>query len=538
MVKGTLGNYLHDLGKILYFRDDYALSNLVVLKPNWVTRAISRVLDDKVVEDAKGILEHAQLPSIWSVDDDGLPYEPHLYPVFLRLMERFELSYQIEADMPGEHPTSSLVPLLLPHQPPLELPPWPKNPPEGQSQVEMAYRLDVVPAGIMSRFIVRTHRYTKKLHWREGVMLAYQGHQARVELNPMLREMRLIVQGSLPQNFFTILMHTVDEILARFEGLIVKREIPCICHWEQKAEVPCPRFYRYEDLVHRMLANPPRDTVECPDSFANVSVPQLLYGIHSSTNRQIIKDIQQGEQKFKEIQLGQQEIKLEIWQGFQEVKLEMRQDFQMLGQILVQQSEIIARGFTRQWNLEMQKLEAECPNTFELVRGGDSFFDPRNWVSREYHMYLVCQHPGGPHRVGKGYSVRKSEEWWKTVSPWLKYLVTFLKYGVPLGYAVGAVFDAAQVKPLEDTANLIKEIVDDLPESAILDHEQIDDNRAGSIDHQTVGPALRALYNFLKEVDPKQDWGGLHRILTPDGNIFWLCEEHRKQYEVRPLVLE
>src|SRR5260370_41440592 len=115
----------------------------------------------------------------------------------------------------------------------------------------------------------------------------------------MLRELRLIAQGPLRQNFFSILMHTVDEILARFEGLIVKREIPCICHWEHKNDTPCPRFYRYEDLVRRMLADPPRDTVECPDSFATVSVPQLLYGIHSSTNRTVIKVIEQVDQRFK-----------------------------------------------------------------------------------------------------------------------------------------------------------------------------------------------------------------------------------------------
>jgi hypothetical protein len=55
---------------------------------------------------------------------------------------------------------------------------------------------------------------------------------------------------------------------------------------------------------------------------------------------------------------------------------------------------------------------------------------------------------------------------------------------------------------------------------------------------QAVGPALRAIYNFLKEADAAQFWGGLSKVLTPDGNILWLCETHRKQYEVKPLKLE
>src|SRR6266702_357808 len=348
IAKGSLGNYLHDLGKILYFRDDYVLSNLVVLKPNWVTKAISRVLDDEATSKKQGILLHSDLPRIWAVDEEGQPYESHLYPIFLRLMERFYLSYQIEADSPGDHSTSSLIPQLLPYQPPTGLSMWPKSPPEGQTQVEMVYRFDFLPPGIMSWFIVRTHRFSQDLHWREGVLLAYEGHQARAELNPMQREFRLLIQGPLPQNFFTILMNTMDVILARFEGLKVRREIPCNCHWLREETEPCPHFYRYEELVRRMQAR--RYKVECPESFNEISVPSLLYGIHISTDQQVMEDIQQ----------GQQEIK----QSLKELeKLDV-----ILGK-LNQQSELIARNFTRQWNLEMQKMEAECPNTFFLISG-------------------------------------------------------------------------------------------------------------------------------------------------------------------------
>src|SRR5260370_5090496 len=116
IAKGPLGNYLHDLGKILYFRDDFVLSNLIVLKPNWVAKAISRILDDEATSRKQGILLHSDLPRIWAVDEDGQPYESHLYPIFLRLMERFYLSYQIEADTLGDHSTSSLIPQLLPYQ--------------------------------------------------------------------------------------------------------------------------------------------------------------------------------------------------------------------------------------------------------------------------------------------------------------------------------------------------------------------------------------------------------------------------------------
>jgi hypothetical protein len=58
-----------------------------------------------------------------------------------------------------------------------------------------------------------------------------------------------------------------------------------------------------------------------------------------------------------------------------------------------QRSELIWRELIRQWNVEMQHEELECPNVFILTLGKRKRFDPKNWVSQEYHLYLICQHP-------------------------------------------------------------------------------------------------------------------------------------------------
>ncbi|GHO98808.1 hypothetical protein KSF_088560 [Reticulibacter mediterranei] len=520
IANGTLGNYLHDLGKILYFRDEDLLSDLVVLQPEWVTQAIAQVLDNDVIRQAKGILRHADLPHIWKQDASGRPYERRLYPILFRLMERFELSYQLDSDLPEKSATLSLIPLLLPHQPPIPLLPWPNIPPKDQTQVEMVYRLNFVPAGIMSRFIVRTHRYnTKDLHWREGVILEYEGHQARVELNPMQREIKLLAQGVLPQNFFTVLMNTMDEILARFKGLTIRREIPCICHWQRKADDPCSRNYRYEDLIRRMEAQ--KYTIECPDTLVDVSVPKLLYGIHSSTNDQIIAEIQQNRQ---EIKRQQTELhKLDI-----------------LLEKLDQQSELIGRNFTRQWNLMMAQAEIECPNTFMLLPSNNRPFNPKNWVSQQYQLFLICQHPHQPHPIEHAYSLRQAEEWWVSIHPWLKHLVTFLKFGVPMaGKVLGVALDEVDFKKMQNALGLVEEITKNIPQASSLDSM----DRSTTIpvlrrEQEVTGTALRALHSYLKSVDPNRIWGGLEQMVTPDGHILWLCAKHRQQYEAKPLSLQ
>ena len=172
----VLGGYLHDLGKILYYQDDDVLCDFVVLKPNWLTGAMARVLDDAVTRDQRhGVLDHADFPRIWH------GYDRRLYPVFTRMLERFLISYQLEEPAPGRR--QSMVPLLLPHSPPAELPPWAEVLPD-QPEVRMVFDLDFVPDGIMSWFIVLTHHYSQDLHWREGVRLQYDGHQAACRAQP------------------------------------------------------------------------------------------------------------------------------------------------------------------------------------------------------------------------------------------------------------------------------------------------------------------------------------------------------------------
>src|SRR5258706_15700180 len=104
----------------------------------------------------------------------------------------------------------------------------------------------------------------------------------------------------------------------------------------------------------------------------------------------------------------------DIQQGQREMQQSLKelQKLDIIVEKLNQQSELIGRNFTRQGNLEMKKIEAECPRTFFLLPGSDNIFNPKNWVSQEYLLCLLGQHPSGPHQAGDGYRMRTAEEWW------------------------------------------------------------------------------------------------------------------------------
>jgi internalin A len=41
---------------------------------------------------------------------------------------------------------------------------------------------------------------------------------------------------------------------------------------------------------------------------------------------------------------------------------------------------------------------------------------------------------------------------------------------------------------------------------------------------------LRALRRLLDAKDPQQHWGGLQKVLTPEGHYLWLCKDHAQEY--------
>lgn len=253
----------------------------------------------------------------------------------------------------------------------------------------------------------------------------------------------------------------------------------------------------------------------------------MLYGIHMSTHEQIIADIRRDQQRLVQEQQQVQQALTLLPEMFTTLKG------------LDQLSELIWRQMLRQWNYEMQRIEAECPNIFFLslsTTGKWKRLKPKNWVSQEFLLYLICQHPPGPHPVGEGYSLREAKDWWLTMSPWFNHLMTVLKFALPIGKAIGDIYDATGIGHIQKQIALMEEINTRIPELSKLNSlsEAALDPYLHR-DQQVAGAALRALNQFLIKADASRTWGGLCKIATPDGNILWLCEKHRQEFEAKPL---
>ncbi len=149
---GVLARLMHDLGYIVYYGDDERLKDDVVLQPEWLTKAIGFVLEDRGIQEREGVLPDSHLEDVWLKHSfaDEPRYEPNLYPFFLRLMEKYDVSYRLEDG------TASLIAQHVPQVRP-SLPWLPEEEPKPDlRRLALVCVMDETPPGLVPWMIVRT----------------------------------------------------------------------------------------------------------------------------------------------------------------------------------------------------------------------------------------------------------------------------------------------------------------------------------------------------------------------------------------------
>ena len=225
-----ISGYLHDLGTLLHFQDDPLLKRMLILKNEWGTDAVYKVLDSPIVKKNKGRFSFEDLPEIWKESTyDGKHLE------LIALMQKFKLCYPIP------YQSSYIVPSRLP----VESPPyvWETN-----KNLQLKYKYKFMPKGILTRFIVERHHNIKdqKLVWKTGVVLEKGGTLAEVKEIYDEEEILIKVHGAQRMHLRSVVMEAIDEINRTFTNLKVDKLVPCPC--PSCLEVPKPHFYPLKEL--------------------------------------------------------------------------------------------------------------------------------------------------------------------------------------------------------------------------------------------------------------------------------------------------
>ena len=476
-------NWLHKLGHVLYHTDKNLpeLEDTVVLDAEWLSKRISKVMNSDEVIDGLGILTRATMDRVWC--DEDQPIREHL----LAMMEKFDLSYKTL-----DNKEVSLVVNRLTWQPPGYEDRW--NGLQTADSVSMRFELATIPAGVPGWFIARAHRFSTGLHWRTGALFsdgAEDRHLALLRTDAEKKEINLCVRGVQPINFFAKLEDGLQLTFDRFQGLKIKRYVPCPGHPEEGIE-HCPGEFEYDNLVKALKRK--RNAVECAEEQLPVPLGKLLYGLHVSSAEAMLKDLAEVQRKLlagqEDLRAGQHEL------------LELAQ-----------------RQFLSAYNREKDRDFGECPYVFTLssVSGGKR---SGRLMGERLQLHLYCQAPKCWHPVEKGgvYAIEDSADWLKRMAPYMSKLTGMMKTYIPLAATIGSAVLGPQSAIMAEASKLLPDIE--------TETENILNQYRGEGLSQTEGAALRALREFLHKADKKKYWGGLRRYVSKEGHYYWLCDKH------------
>ncbi|MGH3983836.1 MAG: COR domain-containing protein [Pseudonocardiaceae bacterium] len=483
----TLANLLHDLGHIIYYGEDDGLRDIIVLQHEWLTKAISYVLNDQPTRAAGGVLDHARLKDIWG-RDDAYPTEYH--PYFLRLMEKFDVSHRLP-----EEERKSLVGQLVPYEKPVL--PW-----SGAADVPdtrtlgLVCSMDELPSGLVAWLTVRNHHHSTGLHWRSGVFLEYRRYdsEALFELFGD-RHLMLTVCAPSPDYFFNILRGSLEELVSeRWPGLRYELFVPCPKRLDSR--IQCTGRFKFQTLDRRRQRGDVQiDCRECDELY---DVAQLLTGFAAPALPRLD----------------------EVLNRLDDVAVDLHR-------LRACQAEL-ANGVRNILKVVTTEVD-DCPRLFTFVPVESGWRRAQIW-QRHYRLTLWCEHPDHWHAWPEAtYDANCQEEWFRDAAPYLRLVIKTLRLILPVAKAVaGVVWNEQELGNTKNKIDLMGTIVEKLPPPDIRDDTAIEPQS-----HLTSaqGAGLRALRQLLFELDRSRSFGGLRRFHTQSGDVLWICPKHSREYD-------
>jgi internalin A len=537
----------HTLGYLIHYNYDPTLRDIVILKPDWLAKAISYVLDDETTRKSNGLVKFDYLSQIWShppfLGEVGYPKE--LHSVFLRLMERFDLSYKVVLDPAASvESTTSLIAQLVPDNRPTQLPDWGEEPATGDRQQSQICRIvddrgqRANAEGLLYQLIVRLHKYSlgrakyeNSVHWQRGLMLDHD-YNGRALLEHIGTDVKITVRAAYPERFLSYLTEEVKWLIENFwKGLRCNVMVPCL----EPCGMNTPGYGLFE--VQKLIESKKKNRPEFPctvsgcNEWQNIDrllnnapiTPTLSQNIGIEQVRKVMKD---------ELVVIRQDL----------MTLDSRDERRFRS--LSQDQRAIMSQIDRQFADMMQMFVDEAkegPRLLSFKPIDPGFFDRPKWIAEKFQLTLWCEHarqplpnlnPSNP-KLGV-YELELNREWFDRAIPYFKLMTGTLSLILPVAAsATKLMLDDSTFKSIEKDLDLGQKSI----ESSIKGGNNAVDwlgkkgdssefDRGDAIHAQ--GSTLRELHALLKDKDP--GFGGLVRVQNKRREFLWVHEQFVDEY--------
>jgi internalin A len=251
---------LHELGICLHFQQGI-LKHQIILKPEWVTNAIYKVVKNDEIVANNGCFTTDNLKALWrnrqyaEVQDE-----------LLALMQKFSLCYPL-IGLPGTYIAPQILPIAPPDYRDIDF----------TDSLTLTYRYEFMPKGLIAPFIVGMYRLIardQRLVWRNGVILTDGNAQAEIIELYNKREIQIRVTGFQKKSLLDRIRQKIWEIHASYDDRLKYEElIPCNC--TRCASSLTPHLYSLKTLERRLNIGR-KPTVSCDESFDDVNIRNLI----------------------------------------------------------------------------------------------------------------------------------------------------------------------------------------------------------------------------------------------------------------------
>lgn len=271
-------NIQNNLGHLTYYPKDIVLQDIIILRPDWLTGALSHILNDDLTKKSGGLISQNRLAMLWA----SAGYEKQLHDVFIQLMSHFELSYEV--------PMDSEMPIYLVAQLVGEIydedkfvAAWEDYKPQNYEQRRQICVIkdketskEAFATGILYRLLVRFHRYSlgrdnyeKSVHWQHGIVLD-AGYNGRALVERQDNHIFVTVRAAYPENFLSVITDTIKHMIERsWDGLSCEITVPCI-------HKPCQGLLLISQLIDSKQKG--RTEHNCPTCNNDNNIDFLLRG--------------------------------------------------------------------------------------------------------------------------------------------------------------------------------------------------------------------------------------------------------------------
>ncbi len=254
-----LSAYLNDLGVIVHHSDNLLLKKTVFVNTDWCVDGMYKVLDSDIVFDQNGKFSDANLSAIWHESR----FETKQAEL-LGLMLDYGLCFEL-ADGTGY-----IAPDMLPPDQPKSLI-W-----KMEQTLQFEYRYEFMPAGIVSRFIVKSHGFIKDdLFWKYGVVLSHENTQALVTEDYINGKVKISIAGDNKKGLLAAVRMLIAEVHREFNKtnkLGFEELVPCNC--KECGESKTPHFFKYHVLEKHEKAG--LNSTLCDISSEFVEIKSLI----------------------------------------------------------------------------------------------------------------------------------------------------------------------------------------------------------------------------------------------------------------------